>query len=306
MDGAKIGIIVNTGKPQAPQALQAVSLLAAELGITLFAEPGTVALAGGGKTWTTCTVGEMVREVSAIAVLGGDGTLLRAVHKIQDFKADVPVMGLNIGSLGYLTSVDDSHFDAAFKALASGTYEISPRQMLSCRLRHGGDRPRCSLQRLALNEVVLSRGSGRMVRIGLTLDNMPVTTYACDGLIVSTPTGSTAYSLSAGGPLVMPGTAATAITVICPHTLASRPLLISDSTAVSLAAISAEAPLSLAIDGEETAKVEPGDTVEIVKAKRPAKIVFLPGYSSYQVLSRKLGWAGHVTDVRPSEITGVK
>ena len=112
------------------------------------------------------------------------------------------------------------------------------------------------------------------------------------GLIVATPTGSTAYSLSAGGPLVMPGTAATSITVICPHTLSSRPLVISDSTAISLAVVAAEAPLLLAIDGEECAKVNPGDVVEITRAARPARIAFLPGYSSYRVLSRKLGWAG--------------
>ena len=289
---AKIGIFVNTGKPLAGEALKILSGFAGRSDVDLFAEPEAVALAGGGPAWTACTAREMADSVSAVAVLGGDGTLLRAVHRLQELGADLPAMGFNIGSLGYLTCADEEHFGEALAALASGKYEISERQMLSCRVCQGGDSATCTLPRSALNDIVLSRASGRMVRIGLALDGQSVTTYACDGLIVSTPTGSTAYSLSAGGPLVMPGTAATSITVICPHTLSSRPLVISDSTAMSLCAIAAEAPLLLAIDGEECAKINPGDTVEIVRAPRPARIAFLPGYSPYRVLSRKLGWTG--------------
>ena len=287
---ARIGIFVNADKPLAGESLRILSALAEKRGIDLFAEPEAVALAGCGSAWTACTVREMADNVSAVAVLGGDGTLLRAMHRLHELDADLPAMGFNIGSLGYLTGADEEHFGEALKALASGKFEISERQMLSCRVCSEGGV--CTLPRSALNDIVLSRASGRMVRIGLALDGQPVTTYACDGLIVSTPTGSTAYSLSAGGPLVMPGTAATSITVICPHTLSSRPLVISDSTAISLAVVAAEAPLLLAIDGEESAKISPGDTVEIVRAPRPARIAFLPGYSPYRVLSRKLGWTG--------------
>lgn len=291
---AKIGIFVNADKPLAGEALKILSGFAKQEGIDLFAEPEVVALAGGGAAWTACTAREMADNVSSVAVLGGDGTLLRAIHRLQELGADLPAMGFNIGSLGYLTGADEAHFGEALKALASGKVEISDRQMLSCRVCSGGDNRSCTLPRSALNDIVLSRSSGRMVRIGLALDGQSVTTYACDGLIVATPTGSTAYSLSAGGPLVMPGTAATSITVICPHTLSSRPLVISDSTAIALCVAAAEAPLLLAIDGEECAKVSPGDTVEIVRAKRPAKIAFLPGYSAYRALSRKLGWTGAV------------
>ena len=290
----KIGIFVNADKPRAGEALKLLSGLAEKSGIDLFAEPEAIALAGGGSAWTACTAREMADNVSAVAVLGGDGTLLRAIHRLQELGADLPAMGFNIGSLGYLTGADEKHFGEALKALATGKIEISDRQMLSCRVCPGGDSGASTLPRSALNDIVLSRSSGRMVRIGLALDGQSVTTYACDGLIIATPTGSTAYSLSAGGPLVMPGTAATSITVICPHTLSSRPLVISDSTAISLYVAAAEAPLLLAIDGEECAKVGPGDVVEITRAKRPARIAFLPGYSSYLVLSRKLGWTGAV------------
>ena len=291
---AKIGIFVNADKPLAGEALKILTNLAEKVGIDLFAEPEAVALAGGGSAWTACTAREMADNVSAVAVLGGDGTLLRAIHRLQELGADLPAMGFNIGSLGYLTGADEEHFGEALKALASKKVEISDRQMLSCRVCPGGDSGASTLPRSALNDIVLSRSSGRMVRIGLALDGQSVTTYACDGLIVATPTGSTAYSLSAGGPLVMPGTAATSITVICPHTLSSRPLVISDSTAISLCVAAAETPLLLAIDGEECAKVSPGDTVEIVRAKHPARIAFLTGYSPYRALSRKMGWTGAV------------
>ncbi len=289
---ARTGIFVNAGKPQAGDALRAVAALAAGRGVALFAEPETVALAGGGSVWTACTAAELVASVPSVAVLGGDGTLLRAVHRLRELGADIPAMGLNIGSLGYLTGADAEHFGDALEALATGKYIISRRQMLSCRIRAKGRRSAVALRRPALNDIVLSRDSGRMVKIGLALDGQAVTAYACDGLIVSTPTGSTAYSLSAGGPLVMPGTAATSITVICPHALSSRPLVISDSTAISLSVTAAEVPLRLAIDGEECAAAAPGDTVEISRAARPAKIAFLPGYSPYRALSLKLGWGG--------------
>lgn len=290
---AKIGIFVNADKPLAGEALKILSGFAEQEGIDLFAEPEVVALAGGGAAWTACTAREMADNAAAVAVLGGDGTLLRAIHRLQELGADLPAMGFNIGSLGYLTGADEEHFGEALDALASGKFEVSERQMLSCRVC-SGENGVCTLPRSALNDVVLSRSSGRMVRIGLSLDGQSVTTYACDGLIVATPTGSTAYSLSAGGPLVMPGTAATSITVICPHTLSSRPLVISDSTSISLYVIAAEVPLLLAIDGEESAKVNPGDTVEIARAKHPARIAFLRGYSPYRVLSRKLGWTGAI------------
>lgn len=289
---SRIGIIANAGKTHVGEALRLVAALAEKMDVALFADSETVALAGGGAAWTACSVAELGAAVSAAAVLGGDGTLLRAIHLLRGVGADIPVMGFNIGTLGYLTGADTDHFEAGLSALASGTYEISPRQMLACSVHRGGVRGEASLPRLALNDIVLSRGSGRLVRIGLALDGQDVTTYACDGLIVATPTGSTAYSLSAGGPVVMPGTAATILTVICPHALASRPLVISDATAVTLGAVAAEAPMPLVIDGEEAARVAAGDTVEIVRAATPARIAFLPGYNPYQVLSRKLGWAG--------------
>lgn len=287
----KIGIIANIDKPRAGEALRSVASIASDLGVSLLADSATAALAGGGAHWVVSEPGEMAANADAIAVLGGDGTLLRAVHQVQAVNPSILLMGLNIGNLGYLTSVDESLFKDALEALVSGSCEISERQMLSCEVfRDGKAGASIAAGRPALNEIVLSRGSGRLVKIDLALNGQYVTTYACDGLIISTPTGSTAYSLSAGGPLVMPGAAATVITVICPHTLSSRPLVISDSAEISLRISASEAAMPLSIDGEEITTVSQGDTVVISKALTHARIAFLPGYSAYQVLARKLGW----------------
>lgn len=283
-----IGVMVNATKPRAAAALAAVSAFAERNGVSLLASPETVAIAGGGGSWIACPPEVFAAEAPCVVVLGGDGTILRAVHTLADLGMDVPIMGLNIGSLGYLTCADEDRFDEALEALCGGTCEIVPRQTLECEIRHG--RNTRKIGRLALNEVVLSRGSGRIVRLGLSLDGRDVAEYACDGLIVSTPTGSTAYSMSAGGPLVMPGTAATVITVICPHALSSRPLVVSDSTVVGISPLSAETPLVLDIDGECAGNVSVGETVRICKGARSVRIAFLPGEGGHRVLKRKLGW----------------
>lgn len=288
----KIGVIANLDKAYAPEALRQVAAEAAKLGVTLLAEPKAVALAGGGSCWVACGRDELAADAAAIAVLGGDGTLLRAVRDMRAAGSAAPLAGINIGSLGYLTCAGGGDLAAVLRALASGKYHASARQMLDARVKGVRNAPKPPS---ALNEIVLSRGSGRLVHIALDLDGVPVTTYACDGLIVATPTGSTAYSLSAGGPLVMPGTAATVITVICPHTLSSRPIVVDDKTKITLRPVKAEAPLALAVDGEEAGSIPCGASVEVTRSAKPAKIVFLEDRSNYQVLSRKLGWTGSIS-----------
>ncbi len=284
-----IGVIANTDKPLAPTTLRELAASALRHGVELLADEKTIALAGSTWPWKSCRPHEM-GIAKAVIVLGGDGTLLRAAHWLSDI--DIPLMGLNIGSLGYLTGLNETQVEDAISAIVDGTISTSDRQMLSVDIiSENGSRR--TIERAALNEVVLSRDSGRMVHVKMELDDIPVSTYACDGLIVSTPTGSTAYSLSAGGPLVMPGTAATVITVICPHALGSRPIVVSENTRIRLKVTKAETELFIAIDGEEDdQKISCKDTVEIYHSTKKTKIAFLPGYSNYQVLSRKLGWFG--------------
>lgn len=285
-----IGLIVNSSKPRAAEALRQVAGHARALGLTLVAAPETIALAGGGPPWRTGAVGEFGRTVEAVVALGGDGTLLKAAHCIQG--SGLPLMGLNIGSLGYLTSVDEAHFDAALRALREDRFQVSPRTTLASSIvRAQGAGEKVKLH--ALNDVVVSRGvSARLARIELALDGVPVTTYACDGLIVATATGSTAYSLSTGGPIVMPGTPALAISMICPHALGARPLVVADSARISLRVAGACAPLLLAVDGRDDNQLQVGDRVDVVASGVPARLAFLPDHAPYAVLSRKLGWGG--------------
>jgi NAD kinase len=145
----------------------------------------------------------------------------------------------------------------------------------------------------ALNDVVVSRGaSGRAVELDLSLDDKPVARVLCDGIIVSTPTGSTAYSLSAGGPILLPDTPAVVISMICPHTLTSRPLVMRDTARIALRAVACEAPMIVSSDGRDDEPLHEGDTVLVARSPRSVPLIALHGYNPCDVLRRKLGWGG--------------
>ena len=282
----RIGLIVNHGKPTAANIVRAMAGLASRLGIELLANAETVAVAGGGQV---CEVEAFPGRVDAVVVLGGDGTMLNAAHRLQG--SGVPLMGLNLGDLGYLTSVEATRLEEALVCLREERITISQRAALaSVMMRANGER---AATMDALNDLVVSRGaSGRAVRLELSLDGVFVTTYICDGIIVSTPTGSTAYALSAGGPIVMPGTAALVVAVICPHTLSSRPLVVPDSTVVAIRVTKTAAPLVASVDGQDDFTLEQGEQVEIRRSPRDVPVIHLPDYDAYSVLDRKLGWGG--------------
>lgn len=280
-----IGIIANLDKPGAEKALLDLASYAAKIGVHLVSTQEVVDAAGGGPAWIVSD--GIPPGISEVAVVGGDGTLLRAAHAMR--KSDAALMGLNNGTLGYLTGAESSRFEEAVAALASGRYVTSERDSLFCRVtRASGDVETYD----AVNDAVLARSNGKLVKIALSLDEVPVTRYICDGVIVSTPTGSTAYSLSAGGPIVMPGAKATVVTVICPHALASRPLVVPQQSDVSLVPFAPSAPLSLCIDGEDVTTVGEGDSVVVSKGEWKPRIAFLPDHDDYQRLSRKLGFHG--------------
>jgi NAD+ kinase len=282
----RIGLIVNRRKSHADDAARRIGRLASDLGLALFADGRTVDMTGSG---TACEPAELPRLVEAVVALGGDGTMLSAAHLLQG--SSVPLMGLNIGSLGFLTSVGEDRFAEALRALRDDRFTVAPRATLESRILDGRGSDRALPD--ALNDVVASRGaSGRVVEIELSLDGAPVTTYVCDGVIVSTPTGSTAYSLSAGGPIVVPGTPALVLSVICPHALGSRPLVVPDTVVISLAAVRAKAPLLVSVDGQDDCSLDPGQRLEVRRSPRDVRVILLPGHDNYAVLSRKLGWGG--------------
>ena len=215
----------------------------------------------------------------AIVVLGGDGTMLSAVHLYPG----TPLLGLNLGSLGYLASVEESGFGGAISALAEGRYRISHRTALKVRGVN------------ALNDVVVSRGvSGHAIRLGFSVDGEPVTRFVADGLVIATPTGSTAYSLAAGGPVLMPASQSLVVTPVCPHALSSRPLVLKDSVRMEVSVEVREEgdEPGLFADGLQVGTLSAGEVLEIAKSDVQIPLVEIDDVNPYEVLTRKLGWSG--------------
>lgn len=217
-----------------------------------------------------------------VIALGGDGTFLRAVHEFPG----MPLLGFNLGGLGYLANVGDRDFTSALMKLATGRYQISERRMIEVNGRFA-----------ALNDIVITRElSGHSTRLDLAADGRRVTSYMADGLIFATPTGSTAYSLAAGGPVLMPDSDSFVVTPMNPHALGVRPLVVKDSVRFTVTACSRTAGNVMRIgvysDGENVMTLGEGMSVEIARSAKTAKLIELEGYDPYEVLARKLGWSG--------------
>lgn len=283
----KIGLIVNFKKQQAVDEVKRVASLATGMGFELFADAATAKLS---PTISLCDPKLFSRlGVEGVVVLGGDGTMLEASHRLAG--QGLPMMGLNIGSLGYLTSVESSHFNEALQQLREGRFTVGSRTALSVRIvRKDGF---IDMLPDALNDVVTDHGArAKAVELELLLDERPVAQFLCDGIIVATPTGSTAYSLSAGGPIVMPDAAALVVNVVCPHTLTFRPLVVRDTMRIAIRVTQCPVPMVVSSDGRDNAKLEAGDCVEVVRSCNEVPVIELDGYNPCDVLRRKLRW-GH-------------
>lgn len=219
-----------------------------------------------------------------VVVLGGDGTLLGIAHLAA--RAGVPVMGVNLGSLGFLTEVPISEMNLTLDALLDGRADIiSPRMMLETVWRGAAE--------LVLNDLVINKGAkARMIQFGITVNQRDVATVRADGLIVATPTGSTAYSLSAGGPIIQPKVPAIALTPICPHTLSFRPTVISSEARIRIDLLTTGEKVFLTLDGQRGGKIEDGEVVEIRRSEAALDLVTSPQRSYFGILREKLGWAG--------------
>jgi len=284
----RIGLIVNLGKERAEETVRRVAAMAADVGLVLVAEPAVAALAPGV---TAAALDNFPGRVDAVAAFGGDGTMLKAAHQLAG--SGLALAGFNIGSLGYLTSVEESQFLAALTALRDDRFVVENRTALTTRiLRADGSVRRTMMD--AMNDVVVARGaSGRALSLAMCLDGRGATTYVCDGIILATPTGSTAYSLSVGGPIVMPGTPALVMSVISPHTLSSRPVVLPDRAVVTLGhAGERDVPWMAFSDGQEDVALAFDETVEIRRSSRDVPVILFDGHDPFAVLCRKLGWGG--------------
>jgi NAD+ kinase len=225
-----------------------------------------------------------------VVVLGGDGSILRGCRQLG--ARQLPILGINLGRLGFLADLSPHEFQAGLKQLCSGQYSIVDYLMLQCIHR-------CSDGTVhrdpGLNEVtVTSGGSLKMLDIDLRIDDEEVTTFSCDGIIISTPVGSTAHNLSAGGPILRQDLPVFAITPICPHTLTVRPIVDSADRTYRLSVHEAPPGVTLVIDGQISRPLTAADEVIVQRASQTLKLVRLPGYSYYGTLHRKLGWQGQL------------
>jgi NAD+ kinase len=228
----------------------------------------------------------LAEKIDLLIVLGGDGTLLSATRALGGEK--VPILAVNLGGLGFLTSVTREELYPVLDHVLAGEHQVSERMMLAAEILRNGQ---SAERQVALNDAVINKAAlARMLDFDLYVDRAQVGRYRADGLIVATPTGSTAYSLAAGGPIVHPHIDAFVITPICPHMLTNRPLVIPDTARVEIDIAAAEEPVYLTLDGQVGFQLQPHDRIAITKS--PSRVVFVqsPQKTYFEVLRSKLRW----------------
>ena len=232
------------------------------------------------------TPSELAASADLLVVLGGDGTLLGVAREIGD--AQVPILGVNLGTRGFLAEIAPAEqLDAVERALR-GAMPIENRARLEATVERGG----AEIARfIALNEIVVGSAASRLLDLETSADGQPVTTYRADGLIVATPTGSTAYSLSAAGPILLPAVAAFVLNPICPHTLSQRPLVLPDSMRIEIRPLSHDGgAVRLTVDGQAGQALAEGDRVIVRRSPHPLRLVVASDHDRFEILRTKLGW----------------
>jgi len=282
----RIGIVTNPGKDVDLRVTRALAAHLRERGITV-----TEQLLDRADFAEEEMAGELRRmreAVDLIIVLGGDGTLLGTARRTAGLGA--PIFGVNLGRLGFLTEAEEPEMYPALEEILAGRYFIDERLMLRVALLRDG---LVESERLALNEAVVGKGPfARMIEVEVYIDGQHFATYPSDGLIAATPTGSTAYSLSAGGPVVHPNLDVLVLTPICPHTLYSRAVAVSARSEVRIFVVGQHEQTMLTIDGQEGERLAPGDEIVVGAAGVTTKLVRRLGWSFYDVLRRKFHEAG--------------
>jgi len=275
-----VGIIGNRRYRPLADLLARLASEAPALGARLCYEPPIAELVPGLQR---CSLDDA--ELDVLLSLGGDGTMLRGAR--IGCQRGIPILGVNLGHLGFLSAAGPDNAVEAVRRLVRGQYVVETRLAVMARV---GDAP----EALAINDVVIHKGGiARVIRLAVAVDGEQVGTYAADGIIVATPTGSTAYSMSAGGPIVVPTVDALVVTPICPHTLAVRPLVVPATATVAIRVLDpAPAPeeLLVSLDGQGTAHLAPRQVVTVVRAAQPVLLAHLSDESFFSRLRRKLAW----------------
>jgi len=285
MPAPLIGLVAHTGKAGALAMASRLKEEFERLGAGLRLETRTSRMMGCGDGVSTR---ELARECELVVALGGDGTILQVVHEMEEeYK---PIFGINLGSLGFLTCISSSAVEQAVECIVARRYVRTQRILIEMEVRRGDS---TIYRRLGLNDVVVSRGAlSRLILLQTWIDGAALTEYNADGLIISTPTGSTAYSLAAGGPILTPDCGVFAVTPICPHVLTNRSLIFSDASTIAISPQENQGEIYVTIDGQDSVPIAAGDMVYIRKAKQCVPLAVMPGVSFFEVLRQKLKWSG--------------
>ncbi len=242
-----------------------------------------------GQRGIATVIDEVTPDMDLLVILGGDGTLLHIADQAGRF--NIPVVGINLGGLGFLTEVAVDEHRQVLDSILAGSVRIERRTMLKIRLRKK-DRPAGGF-RYALNEVAISKDNiEQIVKLSTWADRDFITTYKADGLIFSTPTGSTAYNLSAGGPIVHPDLPCLLVTPICPFMLESRPVLLPATVTLTTRLAGPVNNVKIIVDGRFADAMEEGDALEVTTAENPLRLVSSPNKSYFEILRNKLNWGG--------------
>ena len=277
-----IGVIGHRGYPALASIIAELESDARTLGATLSFESGL--LDDPSKPVLRSPL-----DIQLALSLGGDGTLLRTARFLDG--APVPILGVNLGRLGFLTSCSASEMTAGLTAVIAGDYDLDERMALLAGTLRDGDAP--SDEWHALNDIVMHKGGfARMLTVRASVDAEVLGAYNCDGIVVASPTGSTAYSLSAGGPLVTPSLDSIILTPISAHALALRPIVLPPSVTVTLESIDGPDEVLITVDGQAGTRLAAGERLTIRRAPHPVRIVRFPGNSFFDRLRLKLGWGG--------------
>ena len=285
MSPKTVGLIAHTGKPGAAKLIEAVAEEFARFSIATVIEKESAVLAG---LKSDLTIKDVAGKADLLVVLGGDGTILSVAGQLGE--AIKPIFGINIGSLGFLTCSSSNAYRDAVEAIAKGRITFSERTLLDVRINISGR----EIKRLiGLNDAVFSRGElSRLIRLRTRVNGEVLTEFNADGLIVATATGSTAYSLSAGGPILAPESGVLVITPICPHVLTNRSLIVADNAVIEVEAMEHDYPVFLTVDGRDPIRLEANAVVSTRKAEKTLPLAVMPDVSFFSVVRQKLKWSG--------------
>jgi NAD+ kinase len=282
------GIISKPRSERAAIVAPALVKWLAERGVGVRCDVETAAFLESGPFPLNGLPREAVSEgAQLLIVLGGDGTLLSAARALKG--RDIPLFAVNLGNLGFLTAITTEKLYPQLERVLAGEYEVSRRRMLHTELWRAGQ---CICTYEALNDITLAKADiARIIDLQVQVDDHLMCLYRADGLIIATPTGSTAYSLSAGGPIMVPGVAALCITPICPHTLTNRPMIVPDEAVIQIR-ISSDKTTYLTVDGQVGEELQKGDRVTCRRSEHAVQLIRAGGVGFFDVLREKLQWGG--------------